>query len=176
MGGQLKLGESLLEWTWKILQLSLPLLQWGKRLRHFRGFSSNLEETVGLDSRVPVWSRVLLRLKLVLCSVAKLRQTVCSPIVFSTPGSPVLYYLPSLLRFMSTESMMCSNHYICHCPLVLLPSVFPSIRVFSNESRNSNSKPLFCWTTETLELFPQQSEHSGWLKLVAMMWEDTDVS
>ena len=40
----------------------------------------------------------------------------------------------SLLKLMSIESMMPSNHLIlCH-PLLLLPSVFPSIRVFSNES------------------------------------------
>ena len=40
----------------------------------------------------------------------------------------------SLLKLMSIESLMPSNHLIlCH-PLVLLPSVFPSIRVFSNES------------------------------------------
>ena len=39
----------------------------------------------------------------------------------------------SLLKLMSMESVMPSNHLIC-CPLLLLPSVFPSIRVFSNES------------------------------------------
>ena len=40
----------------------------------------------------------------------------------------------SLLKFMSIESVMLSNHLIlCH-PLFLLPSIFPSIRVFSNES------------------------------------------
>ena len=40
----------------------------------------------------------------------------------------------SLLRFMSIESVMLSNHLIlCH-PLLILPSIFPSIRVFSNES------------------------------------------
>ena len=39
----------------------------------------------------------------------------------------------SLLKFVSIESMMPSNHLIlCH-PLLLLPSIFPSIRVFSNE-------------------------------------------
>ena len=37
----------------------------------------------------------------------------------------------SLLKFMSTESMMPSSHLILHCRLLLLPSVFPSIRVFS---------------------------------------------
>ena len=40
----------------------------------------------------------------------------------------------SLLKLMSTESVMPSNHLILSCPLLLLPLVFPSIRVFSNES------------------------------------------
>ena len=40
----------------------------------------------------------------------------------------------SLLRLMSIESVMPSNHLILHCPLLLLPLNFPSIRVFSNES------------------------------------------
>ena len=57
--------------------------------------------------------------------------TLCNPTEFSTPGSPVLHYL--LLRFMSIESVMLSNFLILCCPL-LLPSVFPSIRVFSSES------------------------------------------
>ena len=39
----------------------------------------------------------------------------------------------SLLRFMSTESVMLSNHLTLCCPLLLLSSIFPSIRVFSNE-------------------------------------------
>ena len=38
----------------------------------------------------------------------------------------------SLLKLMSTESVMASNHHFHH-PLLLLPSIFPSIRVFSNE-------------------------------------------
>ena len=40
----------------------------------------------------------------------------------------------SLLKFMSIESVMLSNHLILCCPLLLLPSVFPSIRVFYNKS------------------------------------------
>ena len=40
----------------------------------------------------------------------------------------------SLLKLMSIESVMPSNHLILFCPLLLLPSVVPSIRVFSNES------------------------------------------
>ena len=40
----------------------------------------------------------------------------------------------SLLKLVSIESVIPSNHLILHCPLLLLPSIFPSIRVFSNES------------------------------------------
>ena len=40
----------------------------------------------------------------------------------------------SLLRCMSIESVMVSNHLILYCPLLLLPSIFPSIKVFSSES------------------------------------------
>ena len=39
-----------------------------------------------------------------------------------------------MLKLMSIESVMPSNHLILYCPLLLLPSIFPSIRVFSNES------------------------------------------
>ena len=40
----------------------------------------------------------------------------------------------SFLKFMSVESVMLSNHLILCCPLLILPSICPSIRVFSNES------------------------------------------
>ena len=40
----------------------------------------------------------------------------------------------SMLKLMSIESVMPSNHLILWCPLLLLPSIFPSVRVFSKES------------------------------------------
>ena len=49
------------------------------------------------------------------------------------PGFPVLHHPQSLLKFMSTESVMPFNHLILLRPLPLLPSIFPRIRVFSNE-------------------------------------------
>ena len=52
----------------------------------------------------------------------------------SMPGFPVIANSLSLLKLMSIESVMPSNHFILCCPLLLLPSIFPSIRVFSNES------------------------------------------
>ena len=52
----------------------------------------------------------------------------------STPGFQSITNSWTLLKLMSTESMMPSNHLILCCPLLLLPSISPSIRVFSNES------------------------------------------
>ena len=51
----------------------------------------------------------------------------------STPGLPITNSW-SLLKLMSIKLMMPSNHVILSCPLLFLPSIFPSIRVFSNES------------------------------------------
>ena len=50
------------------------------------------------------------------------------------PGFPVLHYPQNLLKFMSIELVMPSNHLILCCLLLLRPSIFPSIRIFSNES------------------------------------------
>ena len=46
---------------------------------------------------------------------------------------PVLHHLWSLLELMSIESVMPSNYLVLCRPLLLLPSIFPCIRVFSNE-------------------------------------------
>ena len=52
----------------------------------------------------------------------------------STPGFPGHHQIPDLLKLMSIKSVMPSNHLILYRPLLLLLSVFSSIRVFSNES------------------------------------------
>ena len=59
--------------------------------------------------------------------------TLCSLMDCSTPGLPIHHQLPELLKLMSIESVMSSNHLILCCPLIS-PSILPSIRVFSNES------------------------------------------
>ena len=84
-------------------------------------------------------------------SVAQWCLTLCDPMDCSTPGFPVLHHLPELtqthvhrvsdtiansrglLKPTSIESVMLSNHLILCRPL-LLPSILPQIRVFSNES------------------------------------------
>ena len=57
------------------------------------------------------------------------------PMDCSMPGFLVLHYVLSLLKLMSTESVMPSNCLILHLPLLLLSSTFPSIRVFFPMSR-----------------------------------------
>ena len=80
----------------------------------------------------------------------------------------------SLLKFMSVESMVLSNHLIlCH-PLLLLPSIFPSIRVFSSKSALHIRWPKY-WSF-SFNISPS-NEHSGlisfrmdWLDLLVVQW------
>ena len=71
-------------------------------------------------------------------SVTKFSHSVVSdslrPTDCSTPGLPSITSSQSLLKLMSIESMIPFNHLILCCPLLLLSSIFPKIRVFSNES------------------------------------------
>ena len=67
-------------------------------------------------------------------SVAQSCPTLCDPINRSTPGFPVHLNSRSSLRLTSIESVMPSSHLILCRPLLLLPPIPPSIRVFSNES------------------------------------------
>ena len=78
----------------------------------------------------------------------------------------------SLLKLMSIESVMLSNHLILCCPLLLLPSIFPNIRVFSNESVLRIRWPNYLSFTFSISL---SNEYSGlisfrmdWLDLLAV--------
>ena len=67
---------------------------------------------------------------------------------------------PSLPKLMSTESVMLSSHLIFYCLLLLLPSIFPSIRVFSNESALSIRRPK-CWRFSFSFSISPSNEYSG---------------
>ena len=90
----------------------------------------------------------------------------------STPGSLFITNSQSLLKLMSTKSVMPSNHLIlCH-PLLLPPPIPPSIRVFSNESALLMSWPKHC--SFSLSISPS-NEYSGlisfridWFDLLAV--------
>ena len=69
------------------------------------------------------------------CSVAKLCPTLCDPWTAASQASLSFTISWSLFKLMSIESVMLSNSLIvCH-PLLLFPSIFPSIRVFSMQSQ-----------------------------------------
>ena len=90
----------------------------------------------------------------------------------STPGLPVHHHSQTLLKLRSIESVMSSNHLIFCCPLLLLPFIFPSIRVFSNESALCIRWPKY-WSF-SFNISPS-NEHPGlisfrmeWLDLLAV--------
>ena len=66
------------------------------------------------------------------CAVSQSCLTLGDPTDCSTPGFPIFHYLPE--SDQTHESVMPSNHLILCCPRLLLPSIFPSTRVFSNGS------------------------------------------
>ena len=67
------------------------------------------------------------------CSVTKLCLTLCNSMSAARQASLSITSSGSLLKLMSIESVMPSNHLILYHPLFLPPAILPSIRVFSNE-------------------------------------------
>ena len=105
-------------------------------------------------------------------SVAQSCPTLCDSIDCSMQGLPLHHQLWNLLKFMSIESVMPSNHLTLCRPLLLLLSIFPSIRVFSNESALHIRWPKY-WSF-SFSISPS-NEHSGlrsfridWLDLLAV--------
>ena len=88
------------------------------------------------------------------------------------PGLPVHHQYPEHTKLMSTKLVMPSKHLILCCPLLLSPSVFPSIRVFSNESALCIRWPKY-WSFSFN--FSLSNDHAGmisyrmdWLDLLAV--------
>ena len=78
------------------------------------------------------------------CSVAQSCPTLCNhKVECSMSDFPVFHHLTEIVKCISIESVIWSNHLILCCPLLLLPSILPSIRVFSNESALSIRWPKY---------------------------------
>ena len=97
---------------------------------------------------------------------------IVTPWIAAHQASPSITNSQSLLKLMSIESVMPSNHLILCRPLLLPPSIFPSIRVFSNESVLRIRWPKY-WSF-SFNISPS-NEHSGliyfrmdWLDLLAV--------
>ena len=105
------------------------------------------------------------------CSVTK----SCLPLrlrALQHASIPLLHHLPIFFKLMSFASAILSNHFILHRPLLLLSSISPSIRVFSNESALRIRWPNY-WSF-SLNVSPSD-EHPGlisfrmdWLDLLAV--------
>ena len=77
------------------------------------------------------WCTISFKCATFCCSVPQWCLTLSHPRDCSMPSFPVLHHLPEIAGLMSIESVTPSNHLVlCHL-LLLLPSIFPSIRVFS---------------------------------------------
>ena len=68
------------------------------------------------------------------CSASQSRPTLCDPVAAACQASLSVTISQSLLQLMLVELVMPSNHLILCRPLLLLSSIFPRIKVFSNES------------------------------------------
>ena len=101
-------------------------------------------------------------------SVTPSCPTLCDPMNRSTPGLPGHYRL----RLTSIESVMPSSHLILCCPLLFLPPIPPSIRVFSNESTLHMKWPKY-WSF-SFSIIPSKeipgliSFRMDWLDLLAV--------
>ena len=107
-------------------------------------------------------------------SGALLCSTLCNPVDCTTPGFPVPHQLPELTQTHVHWLSDAINHLIFCCPLLLPPSIFPSIRVFSSESVHCIRWPKY-WGF-SLSISPP-SEYSrlisfrmDWLDLPAVQW------
>ena len=105
-------------------------------------------------------------------SVTQLCLTLCDPWTATCQASLSITKSLSLLKLMSIEAVMPSNHLILCCPFLLPPSIFPSIKVFSNESVLHIRWPEY-WSYR-FNISPS-SEYSGlisfrmdWLDLLAV--------
>ena len=112
-----------------------------------------------------------MKLSVKFSSVAQSCPTLCDPLDCSTPGFPVHHRLSELTQTQSIESVMPYSHLILCRPLLLLPSIFPSIRVFSNESVLCIRWSKYCFSFS----ISSSNEYSGlnsfrmdWLDLLAV--------
>ena len=135
--------------TFKVLQLHTTVLSASSDLLSFTldmEFSTEFLPISSDNYSVPLVTSLIphfLLLFVQFSSVAQSYPTLCDPMNCCTPGLPVHHQLPEFTKLISIESVMPSNHLILCRPLLLLPSIFPSIRVFSDESALSIRWPKY---------------------------------
>ena len=120
--------------------------------------------------KFPFYTKLILSTGLTSGQLLSWVQLIVTPWTVPRQASLSITNSWSLLKLMSIESVMPSNHLILCCPLLLLPSISPSIRVFSNESALCIRWPKY-WS---FSISPS-NEHPGlisfsmdWLDLLAV--------
>ena len=104
------------------------------------------------------------------CSIPLSCLALGNTMEYTQARLPCLSVSPSLLKLMSIESMMSSNHFILCYPLLLPPSIFPSIRVFSNESALLIKWPKY-WSFSFSWIFINPAnEYQDWFPLGLTGW------
>ena len=101
-------------------------------------------------------------------SVCQSFLILCDTMICSTPGLPVLHQIAESTQRMSIELVMPSNHLFLCRPLLLLPSIFHSIRVFTNESALRIRWPTYWSFSFNISL---SKEHTGLISF-RMDWLD----
>ena len=96
------------------------------------------------------------------CSVAQSVWLFKTPWTAACQASLPLTISQSLPKFMSTATVMPSSHFILWCPLLLLPSIFPSIREFFDESAVCIKWPKY-WSSASASVFAMSIQ--GWFPL-----------
>ena len=125
-----------------------------------------------------VYGRVAQDLEQILWFQISSVQSLSYVWLFATPWTaarqPSLLFTisQSLLTLMSIESVMPSNHLFLYCPLLLLPSIFPSIRVFCSESVLPIRRPKYWSFSFSISPSSEYSElisfRMDWLDLLAV--------
>ena len=108
------------------------------------------------------------------CSVAQSCLTLCSPMDYTAHQALLSFTISwNLLKLMSIELVMPSNHLILCCPLLLLPSIFLSIRVFSNESALCIRWPKYpgSASASVLPMNIQDWLPLGWAGLISLLYK-----
>ena len=114
-----------------------------------------------------VWWEHLSKCSLVVVPVV---QSLYCVLPFATPGFPVLHPLPEHAQIMSIKSVMPSNQLILCYPLLLLPPIFHSFRVFSNELGLHIRWPEY-WSFSYRSALPTNIQNLFPLRLISLQFK-----
>ena len=149
---------------WDGMSESWERRQWGRKCRQHAHWKTTLGGDQSIEHAAPHS----------FSSVQSLNRVwlFATPWITARQASPSITNSRSLLKLMSIESVVLSNYLILCCPLLLPPSIFPSIRVFSNESALHIRWPKYRSFSFSISL---SNEHPGlislridWLDLLAV--------